>query len=393
MDATASTPQPKRKFGALALLAKLGGKFLTLIGKLLKTLKLGKVALAGASFGAYALLFSWKFALVLIGSLVFHEMGHLWAMRRYGLKTKGIYLIPLLGAAAVSEEAFPSRKAETVIALMGPIWGFGLALAMFGLYGATDMPLFAALAGWMAMLNLFNLLPINPLDGGRVMKSIAYSISSRLGVLFMAAGLAGGFLLAHYFNFGLVTFLTVFGALELAGEIRRIRKVQDRKRVMDALAAALGTDAEAEAVASAILRTHGQLANGATGMFPPRLLDDNPYVGKFDSREWASHFLDRVERTALAARRGHRTLFRRKPYVATADNELRITDGHEGPLAADQALFAFLRDKKDAMPAMKPLETAGGAVAYVSLAAALAALMFATAHLPAAGAAMHVFIG
>src|SRR5688572_980888 len=300
MNASASTPQPKRKLGFLALFAKLGGKILPTLVKLLKGIKLGKVGLAGASFGAYAVLFSWQFALVLIGSLVFHEMGHLWAMRRYGLKTKGIYLIPFLGAAAVSEEAFPSRKAETVIALMGPIWGFSLALAVFGLYGMTEEPLLAALAGWMAMLNLFNLLPINPLDGGRVMKSVAYSISSRLGVLFLIAGLAGSFMLARYFNLGLITFLTAFGALELWGEVKRIRQVRDRRRVMDALGEALGVPAEPEAIIARITQVHGQLAAGATAMFPPRLLDENPFTGRFDAREWCEHFLTRIERTAKA---------------------------------------------------------------------------------------------
>src|SRR2546427_777808 len=117
-------PQKKRRFGPFAVLAKLGPKLLSLLAKLLKVLKGGKILLAGASFATYAVLFSWKFALVLIGSLVVHEYGHLWAMKRYKLKTKGIYLIPLLGAAAVSEEAFPTRKAEVVIAMMGPIWGF-----------------------------------------------------------------------------------------------------------------------------------------------------------------------------------------------------------------------------------------------------------------------------
>lgn len=395
MDATATSPQPKRKYGFLALLAKLGGKFIGILAKLLKSLKVGKVMLAGASFGAYALLWNWKFALVLICSLVFHEMGHLWAMRRYGLKTKGIYLIPLLGAAAVSEDAFPSRKAETVIALMGPLWGFGLALAVFGLYAATGMPLFAALAGWMAMINLFNLLPVNPLDGGRVMKSVAYSVSSTLGVAFLAAGIVGGFLLAHYFNLGLITFLTFFGAMELAGEVRRIRKVQDRKRVLEALAAALGTEAEADAVTAKISLVHAQLAKGATAMFPPRLLDENPYTGRFDAREWCSHFLDRVERVAREARKERVSTFRRRRYFVTTAAQLSIESprAEAATLAAEQPLYDFLRDAKDAMPPMRPLETAAGMTAYLVLAVALGALMFAVAHTPAARAALEVFMG
>jgi putative peptide zinc metalloprotease protein len=59
--------------------------------------------------------------------LVIHECGHLRCMKQYGLKTRGIYLIPLLGAAAVAEDAFPSRRAEATIALAGPLTGAVLA--------------------------------------------------------------------------------------------------------------------------------------------------------------------------------------------------------------------------------------------------------------------------
>lgn len=395
MDATSTAPQPKRQLGVLGLLLKLGGKFFGVLLKLLKTLKFGKLALFGASFGAYSLMWNWKFAAVLLGSLFLHEMGHLWAMRRYGLKTKGVYFIPLLGAAAVSEDRFPSRKAETVIALMGPLWGFGLALATFGGYVVTDAPVFAALAGWMAMINLFNLLPINPLDGGRVMKSIAYSVSSRLGVLFLAAGLAGGFLLAHRFGLGLMTFLLLIGSFELLGEIKRVRRVQDRTRVLAALGAALGVAPEPEAVIARIAKVQAHLARGETGMFPPRLLDEDPYTGRFSPREWVSYFQARVSGAAGRARIERRHLLTRRPYMATSSGQVACTSLRGDFAAFDDAspLCAFLRDAKDAMPAMTPVETAAGFAAYAALAVALAALMFATAHIPAAQAALGVFMG
>ncbi|WP_352260335.1 hypothetical protein, partial [Psychrobacter sp. TB55-MNA-CIBAN-0194] len=68
--------------------------------KLLKSAKVVKVLFAGASVAAYSWLFSFEFALALIGCLVFHEYGHIRAMKHFGMKTKGIYLIPFVGGLA-----------------------------------------------------------------------------------------------------------------------------------------------------------------------------------------------------------------------------------------------------------------------------------------------------
>ena len=400
MDATAPSPAPKRA-GFIALFIKLGGKFISLLLKLVKGLKAGKIALAGGSFAAYALLFSWEFALVLIASLLFHEMGHMWAMRRYGMKTKGIYLIPFLGAAAVAEDRFPSRKAETVIALMGPLWGFAMATATFGAYFATEEPLFAALAGWMAMLNLFNLLPINPLDGGRVMKSIAYSVSSRLGTLFLWFGIAAGFYAAWHFRIALLWLLIIAGVIELLGEHRRIRRVQDREKVLAALGAALGVPAEPETVIARIALVHGHLSEGVTGTYQPALLDKNPYTGSFSPREWMTYFVARIEgaaKRALITRRKllggaeyHATYIPPELWLAPSPHD-RDREKADRSLDDDSPLFAFLRDSKDSMPTMRPAETALGFLAYAGLAVALIALMFAVSHVPAAEAALSVFM-
>jgi Zn-dependent protease len=162
----------------------------------LVVVKAAKLLLALASFAAYALLFTWQFAVIIIGMLVIHECGHLRCMKHYGMKTRGIYLIPLLGAAAVAEDSFPSRRAEATIALAGPLTGAVLAAGTGLLYFATRNGAFAAAAAWMALINLFNLLPVVPLDGGRVVKSITLSIGSRTGLAAVIAGMLLGAVLA-----------------------------------------------------------------------------------------------------------------------------------------------------------------------------------------------------
>jgi len=162
----------------------------------LVVVKAGKLVLALASFAAYAFLFTWQFAVIILGMLVIHECGHLRCMKHYGMKTRGIYFIPLVGAAAVAEDNFPSRRAEATIALAGPLTGAVLAAGTGLLYFATRNGAFAAAAAWMALVNLFNLLPVVPLDGGRVVKSITCSIGSRTGLAAVIAGMLLGAVLA-----------------------------------------------------------------------------------------------------------------------------------------------------------------------------------------------------
>lgn len=217
-----SEPRRRPSVGLFALVMKFGPKLGGLLLKFGKTLKLGKAGLAVATAGSYSYLFSPAFAALLMASLFIHESGHIWAMKRYGLKTKGIYFIPFVGGAAVAESAFPTRKAEVVIALMGPIWGFGTALCCAALYGITANPLWAGASAWIALVNLFNLLPIHPLDGGRVFRSIAFSIHSRIGIVVMGIGVVASTILCVILHLPIFAFIALIGFGEMLS-VRRMR--------------------------------------------------------------------------------------------------------------------------------------------------------------------------
>jgi Zn-dependent protease len=190
----------------------------SLTGALVKggfvVVKAGKLLLALASFAAYAFLFTWQFAVIILGMLVIHEYGHLRCMKHYGMRTRGIYLIPLLGAAAVAQDNFPSRRAEATIALAGPLTGAVLAAGTGLLYFVTRNGAFAAAAAWMALINLFNLLPVVPLDGGRVVKSITCSIGSRTGLVAVIAGMLLGAVLAVTADLWIFVILIPLGLLD-----------------------------------------------------------------------------------------------------------------------------------------------------------------------------------
>lgn len=194
--------------------------------KLFKSAKIVKVLLATSSLAAYSWLFSIEFALGLILCLVVHEYGHVRAMKYFGMKTKGIYLIPFMGGLALSENKINTRWQDVVIAIMGPFFGLLLSIVSLILYGITDAEIFAGLAVYNALLNLFNLLPIIPLDGGHILKSITFSMHSIIGLILCIIGLSAGVLISYYFELALLGFLLIIGGIEILLEWKTRRHNQ-----------------------------------------------------------------------------------------------------------------------------------------------------------------------
>ncbi|MFC3153271.1 site-2 protease family protein [Litoribrevibacter euphylliae] len=189
--------------------------------KLLKSAKVVKAALAGASVAGYAWLFSLEFALVLIACLVAHEYGHVRAMKYFGIKTKGIYLIPFVGGLAVSDDKINTRWQDVVISIMGPCFGLFMSLGCWLLFAITGLELFAGAAVLGSLLNLFNLLPILPLDGGHILKSISFSMRSWVGLSVCLAGIGLGLWLSYTFGLALLVFFLIVGSLEIVFEWRQ----------------------------------------------------------------------------------------------------------------------------------------------------------------------------
>ncbi len=126
-----------------------------------------------ASVGVYALLFGWQFGLGLVALLFVHEMGHVLVIRAKGLPASLPVFIPLLGAAVFMRRMPLSVKDEAEIAIAGPLAGSAGAAVCYALYTQTGLSLWLALAYVGFFLNLFNLVPVSPLDGGRIAGAIS----------------------------------------------------------------------------------------------------------------------------------------------------------------------------------------------------------------------------
>ena len=125
------------------------------------------------SIAAYQLIFGWPFAVGLVLLLLVHEMGHVFQLRREGVKASAPMFIPFLGAVISAKSMGDDAAAEARVGLAGPILGSLGALIPLGIWLATGSDFWRALAYLGFLLNLFNLLPILPLDGGRAMAALS----------------------------------------------------------------------------------------------------------------------------------------------------------------------------------------------------------------------------
>jgi Zn-dependent protease len=170
-------PAWRRALGALAALGLLLAKFAAK-GKglllLLPKLKLFTTsASALVSVAAYSLIWGWKFAIGFVLLLLVHELGHVFQLRREGIPASAPMFIPFLGALVAMKELPKDAAAEARVGLAGPVFGSLAALVPLAIYGLTGEELFRALAYIGFFLNLFNLLPVLPLDGGRAMAALS----------------------------------------------------------------------------------------------------------------------------------------------------------------------------------------------------------------------------
>jgi Zn-dependent protease len=124
------------------------------------------------SIGAYSLIWGWKFAIGFVLLLLVHEMGHVLQARREGLDASAPLFIPFLGAAIALKELPKDAGVEARVGLAGPVLGtLGTCVAV-AIWQITGNELFQALAFFGFFLNLFNLAPVLPLDGGRAMAAL-----------------------------------------------------------------------------------------------------------------------------------------------------------------------------------------------------------------------------
>jgi Zn-dependent protease len=200
----------KRAWGPIVaaglLLLKFGAKLKFLLVALPKLKLFTTSASMLVSIGAYALIWGWQFAVGFVLLLLLHEMGHVIQLRREGVEASAPMFIPFLGAVIAAKSMGDDAAAEARVGLAGPILGSVATLIPLGIWLATGNEFWQALAYVGFLINLFNLLPVLPLDGGRAMAALSPYV--------WFAGFAGLIALTVFFPNPILLLVLLFGGLE-----------------------------------------------------------------------------------------------------------------------------------------------------------------------------------
>lgn len=170
---------------------------------------------------AFGLIFSWVLVAMLAVALFMHEYGHYLAMRYCGYRNTQIFFLPLLGAVTTGQKINPTLGQELLVYLAGPLPGILLGLGLLASPWVDTWPWIREFAIVCFILNFINLLPLIPLDGGRVVEKLLFArfAGARFGFYALSAA---GFAVAAWFTRDLILgFLTVATAILAKNEWRK----------------------------------------------------------------------------------------------------------------------------------------------------------------------------
>lgn len=149
----------------------------------------GAALLAVVACGWWTYEFGPWLTLALVAGLVSHEAGHVAVMRAFGDRASAFYFLPFLGGVAVGRRRHGQDWHQAAMVLGGPLAGLGSALAALLLGGLLDSDYLVACAWFFAMLNLINLAPLPPLDGGQMILLALRPFLPRALLPYMGTGL------------------------------------------------------------------------------------------------------------------------------------------------------------------------------------------------------------
>ena len=152
-------------------------------------------------------------ALLISGIIILHELGHAAAMLMVGIPVKGIYLVPFFGGAAIAAAPYRSEGQIGFVALMGPAFSLVPTLAFATAAQETGQPALLQAVQMSAIINLLNLAPIIPFDGGIVLKAALVSMSRTAAQIAGLAGAALGLYGAWFLRDPVLGLFVVLGLL------------------------------------------------------------------------------------------------------------------------------------------------------------------------------------
>jgi Zn-dependent protease len=167
--------------------------------------------------------------LIIILVILIHEAGHFIGMRLFGYKNIQMFFIPMFGAAISGRSKNVAAYKKALVALLGPVPGIFIGFLLGIVYAVTGIAIIQRMMIMFFVINIFNLLPFFPLDGGRFLHEALFSRNRYIELIFkilaslamIAIGLTiGGWFLAVFGLFSLIGAQYPFKVARIANELK-----------------------------------------------------------------------------------------------------------------------------------------------------------------------------
>ncbi len=157
----------------------------------------------------FKIAFSWQTVVILLGVLLVHELGHLIGMRIFGFKDTQILFLPFLGAVTIGDKDDATPLQKIIIYLLGPVPGIIGGLVAGYVYLVTNHQIWYEISLMAIILNYINLLPILPLDGGKVLEALIFIRFPRVQTVLYIVNALVLVALYYFLNDRLIMFISI----------------------------------------------------------------------------------------------------------------------------------------------------------------------------------------
>jgi stage IV sporulation protein FB len=162
--------------------------------------------------------------------LFLHELAHLLAMKYYKYNDLSIFFIPFFGAATIGNKDEIKQDEKSMIILTGPLSGIIIGLILFGLNYFVKSELIHKLSTLFLVINALNLLPLSPLDGGRLVETLFIQLKSKVLLIFtIVSMIAIAFYAIYYESYNLmcIILILIIGLFGKKVDVKLKEKLRD----------------------------------------------------------------------------------------------------------------------------------------------------------------------
>jgi stage IV sporulation protein FB len=181
----------------------------------------------------YLVFKSWSAVFLLVSVIFLHELGHFIAMKRFGYQGVNMTFVPFMGAYVSGQATHFSKYKKIIMLLAGPLPGILIGMVLLFFYQGNADENYYRVAVAFLLLNIFNLLPVSPLDGGQFFETLFFEGNQVIQLAFLLLSLLAALVFVYLLKSWLLVFVAWFILIRIRSLLLayRVRKQLDKLQI------------------------------------------------------------------------------------------------------------------------------------------------------------------